>query len=253
MATKRTDKWGNPIEDDFEIQNRTYYGDRIRLMEAFKRAMQTRFNAYITYVTDLDYGVEGNKNEKVMVPSVFLTKLITGSQMATAHFPDGKTVPAIVNSFDHIRISYYEADTGDEKRKVQTFSASNLMTSADLMGKSEDDAKRAIYEMVAAGFLLVQHAKAAGWNEINFGNTTDPVKRFILALACKNLNISYASERVSERDLPPGTELDQSEKLTISLQIRAAVNDIMKEGYLYLEPQDNQPPKKRQEPQPKAA
>lgn len=250
MATKKTDKWGNPIEEEdvFEIQNRTSYGARMEIMEAFKRAMQSCFKTYITYVTDLDYRSADN----VIVPSVFLTKLITGSQKATARFPDGRTVPAIRNSFDHIHISYYETPSEDGKHKIQTFSASNLMTSADLMGKSEEDAKRAVNEMVTAGFLMVMAAKAAGSTEINFGNTTDPVKRFILALACKNLGISYASEPVSEQQLPRGTELDQSEKITISLQIRATMHQLMTDGSLYLEPQDNKPPKRR-EPHPTTA
>lgn len=252
MGTKRTDEWGNPIEDDFEVQNRLYYGAGIDIMEAFKRAMQDCFGSYVTFVSDLDYNAA--KGENNMVPSAFLAKLIRDTQTATAQFPDGKSVRAIRNTFDHLHISYYETDASDKEKKTQTFSASNLITSPELMGKSEEDAVRAVDEMVVAGFLLVQHAKAAGWTELNFGNTTDPVKRFILALACKNLGISYASERVSEKDLPQGTELDQpASNMTIALRIRGEVDALMTSGYLYLEPQDNKPPKKKEEPQLAAA
>lgn len=137
----------------------------------------------------------------------FLIKQMTGiyvlndkNQYISAHqntLPPKNQVFRIVAQFDHIELEYIAAEkTTSRKPEIR---ASNLKLSYDT-----DDVlllEKALMERLKAALCLAYTAKSVGWTDVTFGDTTDPVDRAALFLACEVAGIS-TSETMSINDLP---------------------------------------------------
>ena len=66
-------------------------------------------------------------------------------------------------------------------------------------------------EKACAAMALAYMAKANGWKEVNFGNTTDPVERMMLKTACESMNISCGNEKVWESSVEGVNIVDEGE------------------------------------------
>lgn len=236
--------------DDATAQNRKYFSEQLDFLETYKASMMQAYGLYVTLPVDIDFRAGEEHNQNDLYPSVILGKLITGTEAVTHKDKDGKEVQIIVNHFDHLRINYHER--AEENRTTQTFTVANFTTDHNLSRHDETNAKRAIVEMVKSAYLLAEHAKANNWAEVNFGRTTDPVKRYILAKACKDLGLNCSSERVDASALPKVPSL---EGVGLDMHLRAYAKMFRENIYLPVVAQTEQTRKTapRTNPQPIAA
>lgn len=240
----------DPESNDAIMRNRAHFGEQIDVLAAYKAFMMQAYDRYVTLPMDIDFRAGADNNRNDLYPTVFLGKLITNTELRKRKDKHGKDTPVVVNHFEHIQVRYEEKP--EEKRTLQTFTAANFITNHDLAKHDEINAKRALIEMIKSAYLLAEHAKANNWTEVNFGRTTDPVKRYILAQACKDLELNCSSERVEANALPKVPSLE-SDGVTLDLHIRAYAKMFRENIYLPVEPQAAEPKKTRAQPEPQPA
>ncbi len=111
------------------------------------------------------------------------------------------SVSRIVMQFETFNVEYVRAKSEDSGK----FKASGFQYKTD----DYDNFDKALEERIEAAYVLVYKAKKAGWENINFGDTSDPVERCILMYVCDSVGLSCAkdeevtfSNRVHVQDWP---------------------------------------------------
>ncbi len=81
----------------------------------------------------------------------------------------------------------------------QKFSAHGLIGRFDAPETKEQAyTDAALREVMTAAVTMALSAKAAGWTKVDFGNTTDPVKKIALWRACQEIGLDCTAAKVNK-------------------------------------------------------
>lgn len=167
--------------------------------------------------------LENDKN-----PEIFLTKYMTdiftvdGDRLSSVFKGDIKAETLIqdkkglVCEYQYIRLHY--------EHEKNTFNITNLRGDLTSQRAKDDEiyANNTLCENSMAALILAQSAKAAGWTSVNFGNTTDPAKRYALQVACQYVGIDCSSEKVDLQALPDTFHHEKLENI-----IKHSINEFL--------------------------
>lgn len=95
-----------------------------------------------------------------------------------------------------------------DKKELDSFTIKNLKH--DYMDTDASVATYAFLEQAKAAMILVQTAKEAGWTKVDFGNTSDPLQRYMLQRACKIFALDCSSEHINPQDIQHNKVFDQT-------------------------------------------
>lgn len=132
-----------------------------------------------------DFDRAANNNDSVS----FLTHSISGVSK--------ENDPKVFAVYDEHFTVFYEPAAD---KKPESFLVRDL--DLDYLTGSSVDMEIAVLEKVKCALLLAHSAKAAGWTKVNFMDTTDPLSRYVLALACKECGLDIGEEK-NKIDMAP--------------------------------------------------
>ena len=227
--TKQQDPPSQKWDEKIIAENRKKFPKQIERIEAYREAMMKTYGVNMALPLDIPFQAGRTFSDNDLKPSVFLGKLIDKVEIVKSK--DESRQDIVVTQYEHVRIGYQETKTGDQK--TAAFMATNFINDHDLKGKDEVDAKRAIIEIVKTALIMAENAKAAGWTEVNFGRTTDPIKRYAMVQACKHVGLVCSSEIVNANDLPTDNVLGRK----IDLHIAAYADRISEKIFTPMEKQ----------------
>ncbi|GEM_PF-2728165 len=143
------------------------------------------------FMTDLHWLDKDGNAERIMEPEKIKV------------FPAGKR---LVCTYEPLMVEY--------KPDKETLKFSILGIEGDinhdLAKTSEGYVNNVLIENIKGAMLLVGNAKASGWEKINFGDTTDPLKRYALKIACDYLDVDCSDEIIDMDALPKHTILGEN-------------------------------------------
>lgn len=120
----------------------------------------------------------------------FLTKLISSVQPK-----DHSTANTNAVYDHHFMVHYIAANAG----KTDMLHIKDL--NMDYKDKNKTIADQAIIEKVKAAMILAHSAKVLGWTKVSFAETTDPLSRLALKMACTELGLKADSEKIDTTSL----------------------------------------------------
>lgn len=105
----------------------------------------------------------------------------------------------VVIRIDHMDLEYIPADNTDNERILITGQQYNLYSSDEI------ECYYASREKAKAALNLAYTAKAMGWTQIDFGQTSDPIDRLFLMKACQHVGLDYDGEKLTSSIVPGAT------------------------------------------------
>ncbi len=154
-------------------------------------------------------------------PEVFLTRYMTdisyeNGQPPTSPANSDTDLSSVLKSKERLHCAYQHMCL-HYKPENNSFTITGLR--GDLLSQQAKDdevyANKVLFENIKAALILAQSAKAAGWYSVNFGNTTDPAKRYALQIACEYAGLDCSSEKVDLTKLP---QTCHEEKLSVMIK-----------------------------------
>lgn len=135
-------------------------------------------------------------NPHVEDASTYFTTTISGifEKHSGGYHPVQKSGPISDINLDDLRGKKFAAQFNnffvEYNPDAQNFSAHGLIGRFDAPeAKEEMYTNAALREVMTAAVTLALSAKAAGWAKVDFGNTTDPVKKIALWRACESIGL----------------------------------------------------------------
>jgi hypothetical protein len=174
----------DPNDDVETRETKKWRRAQLALMKRYQESL-TAAGLKAPFSLKEDFDEAANDNDSIC----FLTKLISKvSEINDAQFS--------VIYDDHFTIEYIPPKGN--------YSEALIVTDLDMdyLSKNAVDAQLAVMEKVKSAMLLAHSAKAAGWTKVNFQDTTDPLSRYLLAIACKDIGIDTSSEKVDIEAIP---------------------------------------------------
>lgn len=174
----------DPSDDEATRLNKAWRREQLERMLRYQQ-MLNGVGLGVQFSLKQNFDIAANNNDS----TCFLTNLITDISPAGA-----KKSYAVYDN--HFTI-HYEAANG---KNTEAFTVNDL--DMDYTSSNRVEAELAVLEKVKSAMLLVHTAKAAGWTKVNFMNTTDPVSRYALGLACKEYGLDIGEEKADVDAIP---------------------------------------------------
>lgn len=132
----------------------------------------------------------------------------------------GRQAARVVARLDYLRMEYVPPAAGEiEKFRVEGFKYNPC--SNDIR-----ESYKALQERAKAALNLAYAANAKGWTKIDFGQTSDPVMRAMLMLACKHVGLDTGQEGIGGSCVP-GVKVDPLPPLNTPF-LKAFIQDNIK-------------------------
>ncbi len=124
----------------------------------------------------------------------FLTKLITDVSIMPVKEINEEFILAIYEN--HFEVTYFPA----AENRYECFTVAGL--NLDYLDQNKTQAEQAVLEKVKCAMILAHSAKVAGWQNVHFGFTADPLSRYILKMVCTEMGLNSDSEKIDESLIP---------------------------------------------------
>ncbi len=196
-------------------KNKKFFSSRIQTVEDYFDTMEI-----LPGRPELPLEIDFQEEQNNINPFIYILKSITlGStfKKVTGNNDNDAEVTRVSAPYGHLNV-VYENETKSQKSRfyIEGLKLSNKIVP---LTKESDNA---LAETIKSAFLLANTAKAAGWTEINFGKTKDPLKIAALKAACDKVGLKISPSQ----EIPNLKSEIYSDKFKVMFE--KAVNHISK-------------------------
>lgn len=177
----------SPDDDEIVLNKKRWYREQLESILRYQEVLN-KSGLSITLNPKKDFYEAAHLDDSVG----FLTRLITDVSK-----PDAPQTYAIYDN--HFTVLYSEK-TGD---KSAVFYTDDLQI--DYLKEDGTIEEQGVIEKVKSAMLLAHTAKAAGWTNVNFQDTKDPLSRYILKMVCNDFGLKSDKEEIDESAIPAVT------------------------------------------------